>query len=133
MKLFISLLAGTTLASQWELVNPDDLVADCWFDCRTDPGFMEGSCDGHCGFGGYCCNGATEDAPYNICNSDQMAPLLQHSPRIIHHVCVKPMADTTTTAATIPVDPCDVDGAYDKLVGLGWSFKNVVFRIQNFS
>ena len=79
-------------ASAWELVNSDDLVADCYMECQeAEPGFMEGSCDGHCGMGGFCCNGATENAPFNICNSDQMAPLLQHSPRIIHHVCVRPV------------------------------------------
>jgi len=84
-------------ASEWELVNPDDLVANCYMACQeAEPGFMEGPCDGQCGMGGFCCNGAfdepNEGPPFNVCNSDQMAPLLQHSPRIMHSVCVRPVA-----------------------------------------
>ena len=83
--------------SEWELVNPDDLVADCQADCMDGNEFPdgdhEGACGNHCGAGGYCCNGALNVGDeYNICNSDQMAPLLEHSPRIIHHVCVRPVA-----------------------------------------
>jgi len=98
----------TAESSEWELVNPDDLVADCFLDCWSadGPSYKEGPCDGNCGMGGFCCNGATEDAPYNICNSDQMAPLLEHSPRIIHHVCVKPVAAANNGDDLVCVPDC---------------------------
>jgi len=88
-------------ASQWELVYPEDLVADCQWNCFSGNefpnGYQEGPCGNQCGAGGYCCNGAlNDDSPDAICTSDQRAPLLQHSPRIIHNVCVKPVEGTAT-------------------------------------
>jgi len=67
-------------ASQWELVNPDDLVADCQWDCLDGNEFpngdQEGPCGNYCGAGAYCCNGAlNDDSPDAICTSDQRAPL----------------------------------------------------------
>ena len=100
---------------RWTLTNPDDPVSDCYLTCKPnfEGGTGEGLCENHCGVGAYCCNGATKEPPYNICTSVQMEPLLEHSPRIMHHVCVTLMEGSTpltpTTEDLVCVPDCETN------------------------
>ena len=128
---------------QWELTNPDNLVTDCYLSCKSgfegDSG--EGSCDNHCGDGGYCCNGASTSAPYNICSGAQMEPLRQQS--IIHHVCVKPVEGTAPVVENLACVPdgcgpnqiyvngeCKCEAGFSPSEGTFYIFATLQYRLH---